>query len=209
MSSMIQMGTRVPGLTVIDVYSALMKFPLSYNGLHKAVTSTSAPICVLNYSFNLRPNRALRCLRCEERLRCAERHDDGGFLDLNAGSSKFQSPRSKGVLDLSKLKSPGSNGDLSKRQFSGFLDSNGGVLKSPGSNGDLSKRQFPGFLDSNGVLDRNKQSTGSSSSVRVSWADEVDLRKDKEDFQLNSPFSLNTDQAVEEASTILNSVVVS
>ncbi|ONK57043.1 uncharacterized protein A4U43_C10F16010 [Asparagus officinalis] len=130
-----------------------------------------------------------------------------GFLDLNAGSSKFQSPRSKGVLDLSKLKSPGSNGDLSKRQFSGFLDSNGGVLKSPGSNGDLSKRQFPGFLDSNGVLDRNKQSTGSSSSVRVSWADEVDLRKDKEDFQLNSPFSLNTDQAVEEASTILNSVM--
>ncbi|ONK56842.1 uncharacterized protein A4U43_C10F13670 [Asparagus officinalis] len=128
-----------------------------------------------------------------------------GFLDLNAGSSKFQSPRSKGVLDLSKLKSPGSNGDLSKRQFSGFLDSNGGVLKSPGSNGDLSKRQFSGFLDSNGVLDRNKQSTGSSSSVRVSWADEVDLRKDKEDFQLNSPFSLNTDQAVEEASTILNS----
>ncbi|ONK80135.1 uncharacterized protein A4U43_C01F14260 [Asparagus officinalis] len=105
-----------------------------------------------------------------------------GFLDLNAGSSKFQSPRSKGVLDLSKLKSPGSNGDLSKRQFSGFLDSNGGVLKSPGSNGDLSKRQFSGFLDSNGVLDRNNQSTGSSSSVRVSWADEVDLRKDKEDF---------------------------
>ncbi|XP_020256684.1 uncharacterized protein LOC109833427 [Asparagus officinalis] len=97
-----------------------------------------------------------------------------GFLDLNAGSSKFQSPRSKGVLDLSKLKSPGSNGDLSKRQFSGFLDSNGGVLKSPGSNGDLSKRQFSGFLDSNGVLDRNNQSTGSN-------------------------------QAVEEASTILNS----
>ncbi|ONK70399.1 uncharacterized protein A4U43_C05F33310 [Asparagus officinalis] len=96
-----------------------------------------------------------------------------GVLDLTAGSSKFQSPGSKGVLDRvpvdvqsgvldltagsSKFKSSGSQGvlDLSK-------------LKSPGSNGDLSKRQFSGFFGSNGVLDRNKQSTGSSSSAIMS-----------------------------------------
>ncbi|ONK78150.1 uncharacterized protein A4U43_C02F14880 [Asparagus officinalis] len=55
------------------------------------------------------------------------------------------------------------------------------------------------------------QSPGTSRSVRVSWADEMDKEKDKDDsflnqdFQMNSSISLNTDLTKKKSTIILNS----